>query len=87
MQLGRTEIETLRALAREEFPRVSSAQRLRLEMLGLPADTANGLALAEAGLRAARHATATRHEEFDRRQRPTDALGRKRTLDSTMPGR
>jgi hypothetical protein len=86
MQLGWTEIGILRALARDEFPCVSSAQRLRLELLGLAVDTANGLVLTEAGLRAARNATPTRQEEFDRRQRPTDALGRKRMLDRTLPG-
>ena len=86
MRLGRNEIELLQALARGESPTVSSPQRLRLEMMGLVTDSVTGLVLTPAGRAAARTATPTAHEEFEKLDRPRDAAGRKRMLDRVVPG-
>ena len=85
MRLGWTEIEILKALAREDSPTVSSSQRLRLEMMGLVVDSAKGLMLTPAGRHEARTAKPTPHETFDMRERPLDAAGRKRMLDRVVP--
>jgi hypothetical protein len=85
MRLGATEIEILQSLARDEAPKVSSPQRLRLEMLGLVNDTTKGLALTAAGQRAAQDAVPTPHEKADWPQRAVDPTGRKRMLQRTVP--
>ena len=85
MRLGRIEIELLQALARDESPKVSSPQRLRLELMGLVTDSAAGLVLTQAGRAAARTARPTAHEEFEKPNRPLDAAGRKRMLDRVVP--
>ena len=86
MRLGWNEIEVLKAMARDEAPTASSAQRLRLELLGLVVDSAKGLALTPAGRAAAHTSTPTPHEEFEMPNRPLDAAGRKRMLDRVVPG-
>ena len=85
MRLGWSEIEVLKALAREESPPVSSSQRLRLELMGLVIDSAKGLVLTPAGRHEARTAKPTEHEKFNMPDRPLDAAGRKRMLDRVVP--
>lgn len=55
-------------------------------MMGLVTDSVTGLVLTPAGRAAARTATPTAHEEFERIDRPRDAAGRKRMLDRVVPG-
>ena len=86
MRLGWNEIEILKALAREESPTASSSQRLRLELMGLVVDSAQGLKLTATGRHEARTAKQTKHEKFDMPERPLDAAGRKRLLDRVVPG-
>jgi hypothetical protein len=83
--LGRTEIEILQALARNEHPVVPSSQRLRLEMLGLVIDAARGLSLTPAGRSAAEIAVPTEHERVDRPERELDAAGRRRMGQRVIP--
>ena len=85
MRLGWNEIELLKALARDDSPPVSSSQRLRLELLGLVVDSAQGLRLTPAGRYAAMTAEPTAHEQIERPDRPLDAAGRKRMLERVVP--
>lgn len=81
MRLGTNDIAVLNALVRQETPEVSSAHRLRLEMLGLVRDTAGGLRLTPAGQQAATRAPTVEHEKIEEAPRRVDALGRKRMLE------
>jgi hypothetical protein len=85
MRLGANEIEILQALARGEVPTASSSQRLRLELLGLVADRAHGLALTPAGRMAAETAMPIAHETIDRPERPVDNAGRRRMGQRAIP--
>ena len=51
MNYGTNDIRVLQALLRGEQPRIGSAQRLHLEMLGLATDTATGLRITPKGAR------------------------------------
>jgi hypothetical protein len=82
MRLGTNDIAVLNALVRKQTPEVSSAHRLRLEMLGLVRDTAEGLRLTPAGEKAAAYAPTIEHEKIEEPPpRRVDALGRKRMLE------
>jgi hypothetical protein len=81
MRLGTNDLAVLNALVRHETPEVSSAHRLRLEMLGLVRDTAAGLRLTPAGEKAAACAPTVEHEKIEEAPRRVDALGRKRMLE------
>ena len=82
MRLGTSDIAVLNALVRQQTPEVSSAHRLRLEMLGLVRDTAEGLRLTPAGEKAATFAPTIEHEKLEEAPpRRVDALGRKRMLE------
>jgi hypothetical protein len=86
MRLGVAEIDVLKRLARNEVARVSSPQRLRLELLGLAIDSAAGLKLTEAGMNAALNMLPTPHEDYDMPPRRLDAAGRRRMHGRVMPG-
>jgi hypothetical protein len=82
MRLGTNDIAVLNALVRQQTPEVSSGHRLRLELLGLVRDTANGLRLTPAGEKAASLAPTIEHEKLEEPPtRRVDALGRKRMLE------
>jgi hypothetical protein len=78
MRLGAAEIEVLKALAWNEAARASSAQRVRLELLGLVIDSAAGLKLTAAGVNAALNTLPTPREESDMPSRRLDAVGRRK---------
>jgi Mn-dependent DtxR family transcriptional regulator len=85
MRLGTSDIAVLNALLHQQIPEVSSAHRLRLEMLGLVRDTAEGLRLTPAGEKAASGAPTIEHEKLEEPPpRRVDALGRKRMLERTV---
>ncbi len=85
MRLGTHDIDVLNALVRQQTPTVSSGHRLRLELLGLVRDTADGLRLTPAGERAATQAPTIEHEKLEEPPaRRVDALGRKRMLERTV---
>jgi hypothetical protein len=86
MRLGAAEIDVLKKLARNEVARVSSPQRLRLELLGLAIDSVSGLKLTDAGLNAALNILPTPQEEYDMPPRRVDALGRRRMHGRVVPG-
>ena len=82
MRLGTHDIDVLAALARQQTPEVSSGHRLRLELLGLVRDTAQGLRLTPLGVKAATQAPTIEHEKLEEPPaRRVDALGRKRMLE------
>lgn len=85
MRLGTNDIAILNALFRQQTPKVSSAHRLRLELLGLVRDTTEGLRLTPAGQKAATCTPTIEHEKLDAPPpRRVDALGRKRMLERTV---
>lgn len=86
MRLGAAEIEVLKALARNEVSQVSSAQRVRLELLGLVSDSATGLTLTAAGVNAALNTLPTPHEEYDVPARRLDIMGRRKMRGGTVAG-
>jgi hypothetical protein len=77
MRLGATEIAIVQALAEGGAPSVSSSQRVRLEMLGLVKDAAEGLVLTPMG-RVANEAVPTPHETLEGRTRALSVNGRKK---------
>ena len=85
MRLGNNDIAVLNALLRQQTPAVNSGHRLRLEMLGLVRDTAEGLRLTPAGEKAAASAPTIEHEKLEQPPaRRVDSLGRKRMLERTV---
>lgn len=78
-QLSPRDMDVLHALAMGTMPDVRSYHRLRLEMLGLVRDGANGLQLTAAGRQAITKLVTTDTENRSAvEERERDALGRRK---------
>lgn len=78
MELSEFEIAMLRTLLKGAQPLITSSHRIRLEMLGLVRDGADGLILTAAGRQAAVSVSRFKPEPVDKPRIKTDAAGRKK---------